>query len=57
MRGVEGPPSGWPPRLREAFEERAAIMQFHGGMTREHAEKRAANWIRKLVRGMDARLV
>lgn len=25
----------------EDFEERAAIMEFHGGMTREEAEKEA----------------
>ena len=24
--------------LREAFEERAAIMEYDGGLTREHAE-------------------
>lgn len=27
--------------LREAFEERAAIMEFDGGLTREEAERRA----------------
>lgn len=28
--------------LRHVFEERAAIMEFDGGMTREHAERMAA---------------
>ncbi len=31
----------WPPDLREAFEERAAIMEFEGGLTREEAERQA----------------
>jgi hypothetical protein len=26
------------PDLRESYEERAAIMQFDGGLTRDHAE-------------------
>ncbi len=28
----------WPPDLREAFEERAGIMEFDGGLTRHEAE-------------------
>jgi len=30
------------PALLERFEERAAIMEFHGGMSRKEAEDRAA---------------
>lgn len=32
---------GWPPVWREALEERAAIMEFDGGLSREEAEYRA----------------
>jgi hypothetical protein len=31
-------PRSWPDDLREAFEERAAIMEFDGGLTRDEAE-------------------
>lgn len=31
----------WPPELREEFEERAAIMEFEGNLTREDAETKA----------------
>jgi hypothetical protein len=31
----------WPESLRDLFEERAAIMEFDGGLTREAAERRA----------------
>lgn len=30
--------NGLPPDLREDFEERAAIMEFDGGLPRDHAE-------------------
>ena len=38
-------------RLKEIYEERAAIMQFDGGMTKEQAEAAA----RKDVYGQHAR--
>ena len=41
---------GQPPRetLKEIFEERAAIMEFDGGLAREEAEKQAA-----IIRGFN----
>lgn len=36
------PPSPDPIDLRDAFEERAAMKQFGGGMSREQAEREAA---------------
>ncbi len=36
--------------LKEIFEERAAIMQFDGGMTREQAEEEAARIVSKYVK-------
>ena len=36
------PVDNWPPDLREAYEERAAIMEFDGGLPREEAERQAA---------------
>lgn len=35
------------PDQREEFEERAAIMQYHGGMSREDAERLAMERARK----------
>ena len=37
----------WTPEQRELYEERAAIMQYCGGLSREEAERRA----RKVVEG------
>lgn len=34
--------------FKEMFEERAAIREFDGGMTREEAEKQAAEDVEKL---------
>lgn len=31
----------WPAEARDRFEERAAIMEFDGGLTRANAERRA----------------
>jgi pantothenate kinase len=39
----------WPQFARECFEERAAIKEHDGKMTREQAEKEAENEIRVLV--------
>ena len=36
----------WPPSWREAFEERAAIMEYEGGLSRNEAERRAAEIVR-----------
>ena len=36
----------WPPVWREAFEERAAIMEFEGGLSRAQAEGCAEACIR-----------
>lgn len=36
----------WPARWRLEFEERAAIMEFDGGLTRENAENEAEALIR-----------
>jgi len=36
------PVDNWPPYLREAYEERVAIMEFDGELPREEAERQAA---------------
>lgn len=36
----------WPDELRENFEERAAIMEFDGGLTRQEAEQQAAEIVK-----------
>ena len=33
---------------REAYEERAAIMEYDGGMSRKEAEREAMEWIREM---------
>jgi hypothetical protein len=45
------PPSRarWPKRWLELFEERAGIMEFQGNLSREVAEIRAEQDIRKLA--------
>ena len=53
--GLAGHPHTWPARLRDAWEERAAIMEYHGGLTRERAEERAAWWIREQLRALRTR--
>ena len=40
--------SDWPPGYRTAYEERAAIAEFHGGMSREDAEKWADTILREI---------
>jgi hypothetical protein len=40
------PPDLWPTAPRNAWEERAAIKQYHGGMPRQQAEDEAAEEIR-----------
>jgi hypothetical protein len=34
----EGPHADWPEDAREEYEERAAIMEFEGGLSRQEAE-------------------
>ena len=36
----------WPDDAVDAFEERAAIMEFDGGLTRAHAEREAERLVR-----------
>jgi len=43
-------PSEWPPDWREAWEERAAIMEHHGGRPRKAAECDAAGLLRVAYR-------
>lgn len=38
--------AGWPLWAREAFEERAAIMEYDGGLERADAERKAEEAIR-----------
>lgn len=33
--------SAWPDNIREEFEERAAIMEYDGGLSRQEAERLA----------------
>ena len=47
---LDGHPRSWPPRWREAWEERAAIAEYHGGMDKRTAEERAAWWIVRQLR-------
>jgi len=42
-------PAAWPARWKELWAERAAIMEYQANMTREVAEYRAAQDIRKLA--------
>lgn len=37
----------WPAEAREAFEERAAIKEFDGGMPRDQAEREAEAEVRQ----------
>ncbi len=46
----------WPAYWQELFAERAAIMEFEGGLTREQAEKKAEADIRWQAQG-EAHLV
>ena len=39
--------AAWPARYREFFEERAAIMEFQANLSREIAEFRAEQEVRK----------
>ncbi len=39
--------SEWPPPAREAWEERAAIMEFDGGLSRADAEAAAEDCVRR----------
>jgi hypothetical protein len=41
----------WPPSWREAYEERAAIMEHDGELDREDAERRAAELVRAQYAG------
>lgn len=42
-------PAAWPARWREAYEERAGIIEFMAGLTRQTAEFRAQQDIRKIA--------
>ena len=46
----------WPPVWREAFEERAAIMEFDGGLSRAEAEVGAEACIRSGLQHIEALL-
>lgn len=37
----------WPVEAREAYEERAAIKEFDGGMSRDQAEREAETEVRQ----------
>jgi len=39
--------AAWPSRWKEAFEERAAVIEFMGNLSRETAEFRAEQDVRK----------
>lgn len=36
----------WPDELRELFEERAAILEFDGGLERSDADRQAEEYVR-----------
>lgn len=42
-------PAAWPARYRELYEERAAIMEYQGNLSRFAAEVRAEQDVRKLA--------
>lgn len=42
-------PAAWPARYRELYEERAGIIEFMAGLTRQTAEFRAEQDIRKIA--------
>lgn len=44
------PPEEWPEEWREAFEERAAIMQHHGNLGAKMARMKAAGLLRDTYR-------
>ena len=43
----------WPDRWREDFEERAGIMEYDGGITKEEAEAQA-EWVLRCQFKMDS---
>jgi hypothetical protein len=43
---LPGDVAAWPEDAREHFEERAAIMEYDGGLTRAEAERRAEAEVR-----------
>jgi hypothetical protein len=42
--------AAWPPRYRELYEERAALIEFMANLSRQTAEFRAQEDIRKQAR-------
>jgi len=42
--------TAWPAYYRELYEERAAIMEFQGNLSRQTAEFRAAEDVRRIAR-------
>jgi len=49
--------ASWPAGWREAWEERAAVMEFDGGLTRPEAEAAAVESVRELARLKGERIV
>jgi hypothetical protein len=43
--------------VKEAFEERAAIMEFDGGLPREDAERAAESWAAQYLHECEVRLI
>lgn len=48
LGGLPELPSSWPARWREAYEERAAILEHADGLTRADAERKAESRVRAL---------
>lgn len=51
---LSGPPSSWPQDARDEWNERAAIMEFDGGLTRERAEQEAELIVRASCEEVEA---
>jgi hypothetical protein len=49
MRNLPPNIAAWPERFRELYEERAGIIEFMGGLTRQTAEFRAEADIRRVA--------
>ena len=47
MSELPADPACWMPSLRERYEERAAILEFDAGFSRDEAEARAEKAIRR----------
>jgi hypothetical protein len=51
LRWILGPVEGWPEDERVEWLERAAIMEFEGGLERIEAEREATEVVRALLLG------